>query len=111
MVNNAVTETTMFTEHYCRPSTVLTGNLANEPFERNRRILIWRLRRGYYSTDVASTGNFNLVINGQIRQIAKLKLQVGLALLTAKLLLTIRTRIRPFTDRLIWIPTWIKGLV
>ena len=33
-----------------------TGNLANEPFERNWRILIWRLRRGYYSTDVASTG-------------------------------------------------------
>ncbi len=30
--------------------------LTNEPFERNWRILIWRLRRGYYSTDVASTG-------------------------------------------------------
>ncbi len=30
--------------------------LANEPFERDWRILIWRLRRGYYSTDVASTG-------------------------------------------------------
>ncbi len=29
--------------------------LANEPFERNWRIIIWRLRRGYYSTDV-STG-------------------------------------------------------
>ncbi len=28
--------------------------LADEPFERNWRILIWRLRRGYYSTDVAS---------------------------------------------------------
>ncbi len=27
--------------------------LANEPFERNWRILIWRLRRCYYSTDVA----------------------------------------------------------
>ena len=26
------------------------------PFERNWRILIWRLRHGYYSTDVASTG-------------------------------------------------------
>ncbi len=25
--------------------------LANEPFERNWRILIWRLRRGYYSND------------------------------------------------------------
>ncbi len=48
--------------------------LANEPFERNWRILIWRLRRGYYSTDVASTGKLNLAINGQIRQIAKLKL-------------------------------------
>ena len=30
--------------------------LANESFERNWQILIWRLRRGYYSTDVASTG-------------------------------------------------------
>ncbi len=37
-------------------------------------ILIWRLRRGYNSTGVASTANFNLAINGQIRQIAKLKL-------------------------------------
>ncbi len=52
--------------------------LANEPFERNWRILIWR---GYYSTDVAlhPPENFNLAvfylaINGQIRQIAKLKL-------------------------------------
>ncbi len=27
--------------------------LANEPFERYWRILIWRLRRGYYSIDVA----------------------------------------------------------
>ncbi len=44
-------------------------------------ILIWRLRRGYYSTDVGlrPPENFNLevlnlAINGQIRQIAKLKL-------------------------------------
>ncbi len=49
--------------------------LANEPFERNWRILIWRLRRGYYSTGVASTGKlYDLAINGKIRQIAKLKL-------------------------------------
>ncbi len=27
--------------------------LANEPFERNWGILIWRLRRCYYNTDVA----------------------------------------------------------
>ncbi len=48
--------------------------LANEPFERNWWILIWRLKRGYYSTDVVSTGKlFTLAINGQIRQIAKLK--------------------------------------
>ncbi len=30
--------------------------MANEPFESNWRIVIWRLRRGYYSTDVVSTG-------------------------------------------------------
>ncbi len=33
-----------------------THYLANEPFGRNWRILIWRLRRGYYSNDIASTG-------------------------------------------------------
>ena len=50
----------------------------NEPFERNWQILIWCLRRGYTApVDVASTGKlavFNLAMNGQIRQIAKLKL-------------------------------------
>ena len=44
--------------------------LANESFELTWRISIWRLRRGYYSTDVA----VNLAIDGQIPQIAKLKL-------------------------------------
>ncbi len=29
--------------------------LSNEPFERTWRILIWRLRRGYYSNEVVST--------------------------------------------------------
>ncbi len=49
--------------------------LANEPFERNWQILIWRLRRGFYSNDVAfDLAVFNLAINGQIRQITKLKL-------------------------------------
>ncbi len=38
--------------------------LANEPFERG---LIWRLRRGYYSTDVASTGKLYWLIACIIR--------------------------------------------
>ncbi len=55
--------------------------LANEPLERNWQILIWRLRCGYYSTDVTlhPPENFNLAvfsvaINSQIRQITELKL-------------------------------------
>ncbi len=30
--------------------------LVNEPFELTWCFLIWRLRRGYYSNDVVSTG-------------------------------------------------------
>ncbi len=48
--------------------------LANEPFERNWRILIWRLRRGYYSTDVASTGKLIFGDQRSNSQNAKLKL-------------------------------------
>ncbi len=37
-------------------------------FERNWQILIWRLRRDYYSNDVAfDLAVFDLAINGQIR--------------------------------------------
>ncbi len=55
--------------------------MANEPFEHNWQILIWRLRRGYYSTDVA-----NLAINSQICQIAKLKLPPNFPRYTVNLL-------------------------
>ncbi len=43
----------------------------------NWRILIWRFRRGYWRCIDRKNFNlavFNLAINGQIRQIAKLKL-------------------------------------
>ncbi len=64
-----------FVAHIPYNGKIIIIYLANEPFERNWQIFIWRLRRGYYSTDVASTGKllavFNLAINGQI---AKLKL-------------------------------------
>ncbi len=54
----------------CVCGWVVVENLANEPFERNWRILIWRLRCGYYSTvTLRLPENFNLAINGQIRQI------------------------------------------
>ncbi len=39
------------------------------PFEPSWRFLIWRLRRGYYSTDIASTGKTKFGVFGKIRQI------------------------------------------